>query len=186
MTWRHLFPFPGSFVHKHTYLTTQMNKHTLPTPLSCGISWVSTPRVLWCSPVEEYMFCLWSVTCTSTVGLNWMWALSQEIRAVCVGVCVFGSWLVGRHQYRWGLQMWWVSWLGLLLSSWFSIMRSPPAAIRTNAASPRQHQSPLCLLVPVENTTAKTALHRLKRLVALVLIRSFFFNHEISSDAAAF
>lgn len=107
---------------------------------SCPVVFLGYPRPVsrGVSPVEECMFCLWSVTCPSTVGPNWMWALSEEIRAKCVGVwmCVLAGWLVGRHQYRWGLQMWWASWPGLLLSSWFSVKKRPASAVQSSPSSP--------------------------------------------------
>lgn len=155
MTCSHPFSFPRRFTHTFVHTQTPISithtcaagtSHTLVfwyfsgirEAMSCGVS-----------PVEECMFCLWSVTCTSTVGLKWMWALSQKISTDCVSVCVYGgvSWLVGRHQYRWGIQKWWMSWLGLLLSSWVSIKKSLTATVQTKPEQPIGHTDvPLCLL----------------------------------------
>lgn len=150
MTCRHLLSFLSSFIHTHKHRhpslishTTHSASHTSHTPVLRYFSVYSRPASCGVC-VALCMFCLWSVTCTSTVGPNWMWALSELIRAIweCVCVCVLASWLVGRHPYRWGLQMWWASWSGLVLSSWFSIMGSPAAIIPT---TPTNLLSPLSL-----------------------------------------
>lgn len=157
MTWPAAIRSP-SLDASHTHISTHTDTHQHHThlcsgyfPHPCLLVFLGNPRAVSCgvSPVEECMFCLWSVTCTSTVGLKWMWALSQEISTDCVSVCVYGgvSWLVGRHQYRWGIQKWWMSWLGLLLSSWVSIKKSLAAAVQTKPEQPIGHTDvPLCLL----------------------------------------
>lgn len=142
MTCRHPFSFPRSFTHTLVHTQTAISiTHTAAaapshTPVFWYFSGIYAPR-----PVVRL---LWRSVC-SVYG-QWhaqaLWGLNEcehchKRLAASVLVCVRGvSWLVGRHQYRWGLQKRWMSWLGLLPSSWVSIKKSPAAAVQTKPSSP--------------------------------------------------
>lgn len=89
MTCRHLFAFARSFTYTQTVTNHRHHTHFckayFPHPCLLVFLWYLCPVSCAVSLVEECMFCSWSVTCTSTVGPNWMWALSEEIRALCAG-----------------------------------------------------------------------------------------------------
>lgn len=99
MTWPAAIRSPSlDASHTHFYTHTDTHQHHTHLcsgyfPHPCLLVFLGNPLAVSCgvSPVEECMFCLWSVTCTSTVGLKWMWALSQEISTDCVSVCVWGG-----------------------------------------------------------------------------------------------
>lgn len=150
MTRRHLFFFPR--ISTHTFCNTHS-----PHPCLLVFLGILALRPVVCVLQRSVCFLygqwhaqpLWGLTecehCHMRLEPSVCWC-------VCLCVCVLVSWLVGRHQYRWGLQKWWVSWLGLLLSSWFTIKKSPDAAAQTDPSSPLATPRTLCLLVPFSKT----------------------------------
>lgn len=155
MTCRHLLSLHRSVTYKPTV-------HISPThPCLLAFFGRPLPESRGASPVEDCMFCLWSVTSTSTVGPNWMWALSEGIRAMCtcVCVCLLVDWW-GDTSTDGGFSFdechWWTSSCPLGSAS----RQTRPLPPEPTQAARRPHHSPLlspCPRVHVSHTRFSSA-----------------------------